>query len=93
MPRVKVREGEPPMFPRWAALRVVLKDGTVLEKRIDKLRGSTELPLSDIALVEKGRDCCLYGDLPVEAARLAEACFRLPQQKLSSVLAVLPTQN
>ncbi len=93
MPRVKVREGEPPMFPRWAALRIVLKDGRILEKRIDKLRGSTELPLSDVALVEKGRDCCLYGDLPVEAAKLAEACFRLPQQKLSSVLAVLPTQN
>ena len=89
MSRVKVREGEPPMFPRWAELRVVLRDARVLTKRIDHLRGSKERPLSDAELVAKGVDCCAFGGSPIDATILANACFNLPQQKLSTVLAAL----
>lgn len=87
--RVSVREAEPPMFPRWAQLRITLRGGKVLSKRIDQLRGSKELPLSDEELVAKGVDCCAYGQPTVDAAALARACFSLPTQKLSSVFAAL----
>jgi 2-methylcitrate dehydratase PrpD len=87
--RVTVREGAPPLFPRWASLRVVLRNGQVLAKRVDQLRGSKELPLSDAELIAKGIDCCAYGRPSVDAERLAHACFSLPQQNLSSVLAAL----
>jgi 2-methylcitrate dehydratase PrpD len=87
--RVTVREGAPPLFPRWASLRVVLRNGQVLAKRVDQLRGSKELPLSDAELIAKGIDCCAYGRPSVDAERLALACFSLPQQNLSSVLAAL----
>lgn len=87
--RVTVREGAPPMFPRWASLRIVLRKGQVLAKRVDQLRGSKELPLSDAELIAKGVDCCAYGRPSVDAERLSHACFSLPQDKLSSVLAAL----
>lgn len=87
--RVTVREGAAPMFPRWASLRIVLRNGQVLTKRIDQLRGSKELPLSDSELIAKGVDCCAYGRPSVDAERLAHACFSLPQQKLSSVFIAL----
>ncbi len=87
--RVTVREGAPPMFPRWASLRIVLLKGQVLAKRVDQLRGSKELPLSDAELIAKGVDCCAYGRPSVDAERLSHACFSLPQDKLSSVLAAL----
>ncbi len=87
--RVTVREGAAPMFPRWASLRIVLRNGQVLTKRIDQLRGSKELPLSDAELIAKGVDCCAYGRPSVDAERLAHACFSLPQQKLSSVFIAL----
>lgn len=87
--RVTVREGAPPMFPRWASLRIVLRKGQVLAKRVDQLRGSKELPLSDAELIAKGVDCCAYGRPSVNAERLSHACFSLPQDKLSSVLAAL----
>ena len=89
MSRVRVREGEPPMFPRWAELRVVLRDARVLTKRIDQLRGSKERPLSDAELVAKGVDCCAFGRSPIDATNLANACFNLPQKKLSTVLSAL----
>ncbi len=89
LPRVTVREGAPPMFPRWASLRIMLCNGQVLTKRIDQLRGSKELPLTDTELVSKGADCCAYGRPSVDAAKLAQACFSLPQQKLSTVLTAL----
>jgi 2-methylcitrate dehydratase PrpD len=87
--RVTVREGAAPMFPRWASLRIVMRNGQVLTKRIDQLRGSKELPLSDAELIAKGVDCCAYGRPSVDAERLAHACFSLPQQKLSSVFIAL----
>lgn len=90
--RVHVTEGTPPMFPRWANISIQLRDGRVIQKRVERLRGSTEYPLSDAALVEKGKDCCAYGGGHVSATDLADSCFALDQLPVSGLIAVLTEQ-
>lgn len=92
LPNVHVSEGQPPMFPRWAELRLVLSDGRVIEKRIDRLRGSKEFPLSDAALIEKGVDCCAYGQVNISATELAKTCFAIDQLPVKALIEVLLTK-
>ncbi|MDN3988056.1 MmgE/PrpD family protein [Zwartia vadi] len=87
--KVHVTEGDPPMFPRWANIRITLCDGHLIEKRVDQLRGSAQLPLSDSALIEKGLDCCKYGRHSVSAHELAHSCFGLDHLPVSALIAVL----
>ena len=87
--KVHVTEGVPPMFPRWANISIALHNGHVFEKRVDHLRGSTELPLSDADLIEKGLDCCKYGEHAVSAKDLARSCFGIDHLPVSALIAVL----
>jgi 2-methylcitrate dehydratase PrpD len=89
LPKVIVTEGAPPLYPRWAELTVHLKNGTVLKRRVEKLRGSKEHPLTDAELIVKGVDCCSFGGLKISAAELAQTCFALNQQPLSVLLNAL----
>ena len=86
LPKVSVTEGPPPLYPRLAELTVYLKDGAVLERRVEKLRGSKEHPLTDQELIVKGADCCSFGKLNISAAALAQTCFTLDQHPLSALL-------
>jgi 2-methylcitrate dehydratase PrpD len=86
LPKVSVTEGAPPLYPRWAELTVYLKDGSILKRRVEKLRGSKEHPLTDADLIIKGSDCCSFGGLNISAADLAQTCFRLDEQPLSVLL-------
>ena len=86
LPKVTVTEGPPPLYPRWAELTVYLKDGAVLKRRVEKLRGSKEQPLTDQELIVKGADCCSFGKLNISAAALAQTCFTLDQHPLSALL-------
>ncbi len=89
LPKVNVTEGAPPLYPRWAELTVHLKDGTMLKRRVEKLRGSKEHPLTDAELIIKGADCCSFGQLNISAAELANTCFTLDQQPLGVLLKAL----
>ena len=89
LPKVSVTEGAPPLYPRWAELTVYLKDGTVLKRRVEKLRGSQEHPLTDAELIVKGADCCSFGHFNISAAELAQTCFTLDQQPLDALLRTL----
>jgi hypothetical protein len=89
LPYVNVTEGAPPLYPRWAELTVHLKDGTVLKRRVEKLRGSKEHPLTDAELIVKGIDCCSFGGLSISAAELAQTCFTLDDQPLNVLLKTL----
>ena len=91
LPKVSVTEGAPPLYPRWAELTVYLKDGTVLKRRVEKLRGSKEHPLTDAELIVKGADCCSLGHFNTSAAELAQTCFTLDQQPLTVLLKSLTT--
>ncbi|MCD0502651.1 MmgE/PrpD family protein [Bordetella petrii] len=62
------------IFPRWAVLCVDDKSGRRHERRIEGLRGSAELPLSDAELIAKARDCFAWaGHAEDAAAFLARA--------------------
>lgn len=89
MAMVSVSEGQPPMFPRWAEVDIHLKDGRVLASRIERLRGSAQVPLTDAELIAKGEDCCAYGKAGFSAHDLAEACFGMegcPVREICDVL-------
>ncbi len=87
--KVRVSECEPPMFPRWAQLDVRLRDGRLLPLRIERLRGSTEYPLSDAELVQKGADCCAFGHSGISAEAFASACFSIEEQSVRQLMAQL----
>jgi 2-methylcitrate dehydratase PrpD len=91
--KVRVTEGAPPLFPRWANIDIRLRNGRHIQKRVERLRGSTEYPLSDATLIEKGIDCCTYGGGHVSATDLANICFALDHLPVSALIAVLTEQN
>lgn len=93
LPRVQVTEGSPPMFPRWAEISIRMKNGQTIEKRVERLRGSTEQPLSDEALIEKGLDCMAYGEHTTSAKDLAVSCFALDVLPVSVLIATLTRQQ
>ncbi|WP_020205204.1 MmgE/PrpD family protein [Cupriavidus sp. WS] len=85
--RVHLSQGEPPTFPRWAEVAVHLRDGRRLAIRVEALRGSAQLPLTDDELIEKATDCFVYGrKAPGDAGRLGQACFHLERLPLQAVL-------
>jgi 2-methylcitrate dehydratase PrpD len=86
--KVHVTEGEPPMFPRWAELGIRLREGRLLSLRIERLRGSTEHPLSDAELIQKGVDCCAFGHSGISADALASACFAIDTQSIPQLMAM-----
>ena len=89
--KVTVSEGEPPLFPRWTELSVHLGSGQILHRRVEKLRGSKEYPLSDAELIAKGVDCFAFGDQPVSPTALAKVCLDLDTGSVSALLDVLRT--
>jgi len=64
LPLVRKQEAEGGLFPRWVELDIHLRDGRRLHRRIDDLRGSAKLPLSDMELLDKARDCLTFGGAP-----------------------------
>ena len=90
--KVRVSEGSPPMFPRWAEISIWLKSGQCIKKRVERLRGSKEQPLSDAELIEKGLDCCAYGKHQGSAVDLANSCFALDHLPVSTLISVLTSR-
>lgn len=91
--KVRVTEGPPPMFPRWAEINIRMKNGLIIEKRVDRLRGSTEYPLSDEALIEKGLDCMAYRRHTTCATELAASCFAFDDLPVSALIGALTRQH
>lgn len=88
-PKVHLSQGEPPTFPRWTELGITLHDGTAINRRIEKLRGSAVLPLTDDELMEKGADCCAFGNQDLSAVELADACFEMGDAPITDFLNIL----
>ncbi len=87
--KVRVSEGDPPTFPRWAEVVVQLRGGFEHSIRVDTLRGSAQSPLSDAELIEKGAGCFAYGGKRQSAESIAHACFELDTQPIAAMLNVL----
>jgi 2-methylcitrate dehydratase PrpD len=88
--RVRARETDTPLTPRWAEVSLDLVDGRVLRRRTDVLRGSAADPLSLAELNEKAADCFGHGGAPGAARPFAEALRTWAGRPVQDVLALLP---
>ena len=77
MDRIVAREASAEMLPRWAIIKVRLKSGDVIERRIDELHGSPHSPLSDAELLAKISDCIAWSQRPIDPSSLLSAAMNL----------------
>ena len=78
MARTSVAEADGDMFPKWAEVEIVLRDGRSLAQRVERLGGSQQAPLTDADLREKIADCLQWaGHGQGDARRLWDAASRL----------------
>lgn len=89
LPKVTKREATGALNPRYAQITVRLKDGRVLERRVEALRGGPTLPLSDAELGAKLADCLAHAGHPADAGRLAAAILDPADRKVADLLALL----
>ena len=86
LPRISKREGAGEMLPRWATVKMRLKDGTVLEEHTTVSRGDAQNPLTDEELIEKVQDCFSYGGCDWPAAEFAAKVFHLSDLTVDEVI-------
>lgn len=88
-PRVRAVDGPGPAMPRWAQVAVHLADGRILTTRVDDLRGGVELPLTDVQLYDKVRDCFTFAGHSALTEEDFYAALAWADQPVSAVVAKL----
>ncbi len=75
------------ILPRWALVRLYTRDGQCIERKVDALRGSAVLPLTDDELMAKATDCYGWVGLQADAgAQLAIASD--PKARIEDFLSI-----
>lgn len=67
------------VFPRWAEVTVMLRDGDRITTRVESLRGSAALPLTRQELAAKVADCLAWGQSRIDASRLVHGAMTLKE--------------
>jgi 2-methylcitrate dehydratase PrpD len=91
--RIVAREVTATMTPRWASIAIVFKNGQIRKRRIDALRGSPQLPLSDEELLAKVSDCMSWGRSAIRPDDLVEATQRLGTTSVRALIAMIERPN
>jgi 2-methylcitrate dehydratase PrpD len=65
------------VFPRWAEVTVLLRDGERLTTRVEQLRGSAGLPLTIEELGTKVAGCLAWGRSGIDASQLMRNAMML----------------
>jgi 2-methylcitrate dehydratase PrpD len=91
--RIAAREVTATMTPRWASIAIVFKNGQIRKRRIDALRGSPQLPLSDEELLAKVSDCMSWGRSAIRPDDLLEATQRLGTTSIRALIAMIERPN
>jgi len=91
--RIAAREVTATMTPRWASIAIVFKNGQIRKRRIDALRGSPQLPLSDEELLAKVSDCMSWGRSAIRPDDLLEATQRLGTTSVRALMAMIERPN
>jgi 2-methylcitrate dehydratase PrpD len=91
--RIAAREVTATMTPRWASIAIVFKNGQIRKRRIDALRGSPQLPLSDKELLAKVSDCMSWGRRAIRPDDLLEATRRLGTTSIRDLIAMIERPN
>jgi len=82
---VTKREAQSPMLPRWATVKMQLKNGKTLERHVTTSRGDAQDPLTDDELIEKVEDCFAYGGYEASARELAATMFGMAERRVRDV--------
>ncbi len=64
-------------FPRWTELTLQLANGHTVQKRVDALRGSAQMPLTLSELRAKAADCIEWGHARADVDALIDKALRL----------------
>jgi len=84
------------LLPRWTKLTLFLEDGEQLERRVEALRGSAGVPLSDAELTRKVEDCCSFAaaksrsredDAGIDGTHLSRTVLSADAQSVADLLA------
>ncbi len=89
LPRVTKRETDAPIRPRFNTVRLALKDGRTLERRVEALRGGPEAPLPDAELAAKLADCMAHAGVKADAQALAAAILDPADRRIGDILGLL----
>jgi 2-methylcitrate dehydratase PrpD len=73
LPNVTAVEADGPMFPRWTEIDIHQKNGSLITKRVELLRGSAVVPLTTEELTEKVADCFSFGGRDRDAVAFVAA--------------------
>jgi 2-methylcitrate dehydratase PrpD len=91
--RIAAREVTATMTPRWASIAIVFKNGQIRKRRIDALRGSPQLPLSDKEMLAKVSDCMSWGRSAIRPDDLLEVTQRLGTTSIRDLIAMIERPN
>src|ERR1700747_2719059 len=91
--RIAAREVTATMTPRWASIAIVFTNGRIRKRRIDALKGSPQLPLSDEELLAKESNCMSWGRSASPPADLLEATQQLGTASIRDLIAMVERPN
>ena len=89
MPRIAVREAAGEILPRWSHVKLTLRNGSAVERRVTVARGDAGDPLTDAELVEKAADCFAFSQFSGDARRFARHVFDCTGIRVANVFRAL----
>jgi 2-methylcitrate dehydratase PrpD len=90
LPRVRAREAiEGGLDPRFAEVSMRLRDGRLLQQRVQTQHGAAEDPLNDDELLAKATDCLRHGGCRADARRVFDAALAMHQRPARALLDAL----
>jgi 2-methylcitrate dehydratase PrpD len=93
MSRIHFAEADGPVLPRWAELTVTLDDDSRHGCRIDALRGSPQLPLTEDELLRKISDCLVWGGSSLEPADFLAAAMGFASGNMSDLIDIMNSKT
>jgi 2-methylcitrate dehydratase PrpD len=73
-------------FPHFTLLKLTLKSGGTVERRVESAHGTARKPLSDGELADKARECFLYGKTEVWAKDFVNVVLGMASTPIRDVL-------
>ena len=73
-------------FPHFTMLKLTLKSGGTLERRVESAHGTARKPLTDGELADKARECFLYGKTEVWAKDFVNVALGMASTPVRDVL-------
>lgn len=84
--RVRAREADGPMFPRWTELTITCASGAELRRRVDLLDSGAHRPPGDAEFRAKVTDCLRHGGRLSDSTRLIDAIADSDRVPVSTTL-------